>query len=268
MSLFLWIVIGASSLVLLMLVIVLIAEIGNNLRITKVRKEAAVTKKRRKEERAKPSPRPEARKPEPQRMEAAPLVVELPEEQEVPVPPLTEEIPSIVEETMPSAPDELAVEIPEPETFELLEAEEIIEEPGIGEALPEAVAPGEWEAEHPVEAEFVPTPYPEFSNARAVEQLGLSQEEADLFMPELVAQIEEELPNLEAAIAANDVVQVERVSHMLKGSSTNLGSGGVSDVLVAFNTYCKTGSDFEVIQNHMQNLRFYLGRLKAQFGIQ
>lgn len=113
---------------------------------------------------------------------------------------------------------------------------------------------------------FEPTPYPEFDNARAVEQLGLSQEEADMFISELVTQIEEEIPNLEAAIGTHDVDKVERISHMLKGSATSLGEGGVADALVAFNTYCKTGDDPEVIRHHMNNLTFYFERLKEKFA--
>jgi len=264
MSLFFWILIGTSSLVLLLLLTILIAEIGNNLRVRKLRKESVESKQRRKEERKKPSPRRETPK-RGVRTEAATGIAVPPETQEIPAP-AAQEVPSVAEEVLPSEPAESSAELQELEPFEFPETEAVAEEAEIGEVLREALPPGE-EAELPAETAFEPTPYPEFSNARAVEELGLSQEEADLFMSELVAQIEEELPNLDAAVAANDVERVERVSHMLKGSSTNLGTGGVADVLVAFNTYCKTGRNIEVIQSHMQDLRFYLGQLKAQFGL-
>ena len=179
-----------------------------------------------------------------------------------------------------AAAAEPAAEIPEAPAAEA--EEEILETPveaaaveieeisvEIKEVPPEIEeAPAEIEAAA-VEAEeapaFEPTPYPEFDNARAVEQLGLSQEEADMFIFELVTQIEEEIPNLDAAIAANDVDRLEKVSHMLKGSATSLGEGGVADVLVAFNTYCKDGNDPQVIKDHMENLRYYFGKLKEKF---
>ncbi|HHH72514.1 MAG TPA: hypothetical protein ENL04_01645 [Sulfuricurvum sp.] len=108
--------------------------------------------------------------------------------------------------------------------------------------------------------------YPEFSNNRAMQQLGLSQEEADLFVAELVKQIEEEMPNLDSALQANDVSQLEEVTHMLKGSAVNLGEGGIADVLSEFNAYCKEGSDPDVLMRHMNDLRYYFDKLKAEFA--
>ncbi len=110
------------------------------------------------------------------------------------------------------------------------------------------------------------TVYPKFSNHRAMEQLGLSQEEADLFVAELVKQIEEEMPNLDSAIQANDVAQLEEVTHMLKGSAVNLGEGGIADVLSEFNAYCKAGSDSDILMRHMNDLRYYFDKLKAEFS--
>lgn len=108
--------------------------------------------------------------------------------------------------------------------------------------------------------------FPEFSNERAMEQLGLSRDEADLFVAELIKQIEDEIPNLEAALQSNDMTLLEESTHLLKGSAVNLGEGGVADVLVEFNTYCKAGSDPDVLHDHMENLRYYLGELKEKFG--
>ncbi len=113
---------------------------------------------------------------------------------------------------------------------------------------------------------FEPKPYPEYDNTRAMEQLGLSQEEADMFISELVVQIEEELPNLDAAYEQNDLERLEKVSHMLKGSATSLGEGGVADILVELNTYCKSGKDRGVIGEHLKNLHYYFGKLKEKFG--
>lgn len=121
------------------------------------------------------------------------------------------------------------------------------------------------EPEAPVTS-FEPKPYPEYDNTRAMEQLGLSQEEADMFISELVVQIEEELPNLDAAYEQNDLERLEKVSHMLKGSATSLGQGGVADILVELNTYCKSGKDRGVIGDHLKNLHYYFGKLKEKFG--
>ena len=109
--------------------------------------------------------------------------------------------------------------------------------------------------------------YPPFDNARAVEELGLSPEEADLFVGELAAQIASELPGLETAVAAGDAGRAEEISHLLKGSVTNLGTGGVADLLVAFNTYCKTGNDAARLEGYLSDLRRELGRLREQYGL-
>ncbi|RLA69957.1 MAG: hypothetical protein DRG24_07655 [Epsilonproteobacteria bacterium] len=108
--------------------------------------------------------------------------------------------------------------------------------------------------------------YSKYNNARAVEQLGLSQEEADMFISELIEQIDSEIPSLEAAINSEDYEKIESISHMIKGSATSLGSGGVADVLVDFNTYSKEGKDIQVLQSHLANLKHHLVDLKAQFG--
>lgn len=56
-------------------------------------------------------------------------------------------------------------------------------------------------------------------------EFGLSQEEADGFTGELIAQIEAEIADLETAVAARDSEQLEEVLHKLKGSTSNLGEG-------------------------------------------
>ncbi len=108
--------------------------------------------------------------------------------------------------------------------------------------------------------------YNPFSNARAVEFLGLSQEEADMFIGELIAQLDTELPHLEKAVQQKDYEKIETISHSLKGSATSLGTGGVSDVLIDFNTYIKTGNDNQIIEAHLDNLKHYLIDLKRVYG--
>jgi len=111
-----------------------------------------------------------------------------------------------------------------------------------------------------------PRTYEPFSNTRAVELLGLSQEEADMFIGELIAQLDTELPHLEEAVQQKNHEKIETISHSLKGSATSLGTGGVSDVLIDFNTYVKTGNDNQIIEAHLDNLKHYLIDLKRVYG--
>jgi HPt (histidine-containing phosphotransfer) domain-containing protein len=108
--------------------------------------------------------------------------------------------------------------------------------------------------------------YDKFNNARAIEQLGLSQDEADMFIKELIQQIDDELPKLEAAIENEDFDQIDDISHMIKGSSSSLGSGGVADVLSEMNEYSKKGRDIEIIRDYFYNLKHYFNELKTQFA--
>lgn len=96
-------------------------------------------------------------------------------------------------------------------------------------------------------------------------EFGLPKQEADLFIVDLIEQVEAEMPGLEAAVAAHDSKKIEDVSHMIKGSATNLGTGGIADVLIDFNTYMKNADDASVIAKHMRNLQYALSELKLQF---
>lgn len=107
--------------------------------------------------------------------------------------------------------------------------------------------------------------FPPFDNSRLL-SMGLSKEEADAFVVELIEQIESTLPQIDEAAAKEEFEKIERLSHSLKGSATNLGTGGVADILVAFNTYTKTGEDSEIIAAHIQNLKNYHKELKTQFS--
>jgi len=107
--------------------------------------------------------------------------------------------------------------------------------------------------------------YAPFDHSRTMEEFGLSKEDADDFIVELILQIEAEMPALETAVEMKDNKRIEDISHMIKGSATNLGTGGAADVLVDFNTYMKTGSDPAVIATHMRHLQRALGELKEQF---
>ena len=107
--------------------------------------------------------------------------------------------------------------------------------------------------------------YSDFNNSRLLD-MGLSQEDADTFVLELIGQIDDHIPQLEAAIEAGDYEQVEHLTHSVKGSASNLGTGGVSDVMTDFNAYCKGGTDKEVLLAHLNNLKAYQEKLKSQFS--
>ncbi|WP_309498511.1 hypothetical protein [Sulfurovum sp.] len=106
--------------------------------------------------------------------------------------------------------------------------------------------------------------YPNFTHIRLVE-MGLSDEEAKEFVAELIPQIETQFPLIEKAILELDFHQMERLTHGIKGSATNLGTGGVSDLLVEYNTYLKTGTDIDIAKAYLNHLVHYHNELKAQY---
>jgi len=107
--------------------------------------------------------------------------------------------------------------------------------------------------------------YPDFNHNRLIE-MGLSEDEAKAFVVELIPQIEEQIPLLEKAVKAEDYVAIERLTHSLKGSATNIGSGGVSDLLIEYNTYLKTGDNYAIVQAYLKHLIDYTQALKLQYN--
>jgi len=107
--------------------------------------------------------------------------------------------------------------------------------------------------------------YPQFTHVRLVE-MGLSDEEAKEFVAELIQQLEVEIPLIEVAIQDEDFHKTERLTHGIKGSATNLGTGGVSDLLIDFNTYLKTGTDIDIVKAYLEHLIRYTNDLKAQYA--
>ena len=95
--------------------------------------------------------------------------------------------------------------------------------------------------------------------------MGLSDEEAKDFVKELISQIEELLPAIEKATEEKDFHQMERLTHSIKGSSTNIGTGGIAELLVDYNTYLKTGDDIVLSKAYFEELKVQLDRLKAQY---
>jgi len=109
------------------------------------------------------------------------------------------------------------------------------------------------------------TKYPQFTHARLVD-MGFSDDEAEEFVTELIPQIETQIPLIHEAIKSSDFYQVERLTHHIKGSATNIGTGGVSDLLVEYNTYLKRGTDITIVKSYFQDLIQYTKELKLQYA--
>ncbi len=106
--------------------------------------------------------------------------------------------------------------------------------------------------------------YPAFDHARLVE-MGLSEDEAKDFAKDLIAQIEEQLPLIEKALQDADFEQVERLTHSIKGSATNIGTGGVADLLNEYNTYLKAENDPAQAKAYYEALKIQLEKLKVKY---
>ncbi|UPT76767.1 Hpt domain-containing protein [Sulfurovum sp. XGS-02] len=160
--------------------------------------------------------------------------------------------------TAPSKEQKKATPKPEPKPEK--EAEPTTEpEPEI------ALEPEEPQTESIIETKQLPEAnYPPFTHVRLVE-MGLSDEEAKEFVAELIPQIETEIPLIEAAIEEGDFHKIEKLTHGIKGSATNLGTGGVSDLLTDYNTYVKTGTDVDITNAYLEHLKHYTNELKAQY---
>ena len=106
--------------------------------------------------------------------------------------------------------------------------------------------------------------YPPFTHVRLVE-MGLSDEESKEFVAELIPQIETQIPLIKEAMKNSDFHQMEQLTHNIKGSATNLGTGGISDLLVECNTYLKTGTDSDIAKVYFDNPIYYTEELKKQY---
>jgi hypothetical protein len=107
--------------------------------------------------------------------------------------------------------------------------------------------------------------YPEFDHARLLE-MGLSDDEAKEFVAELIPQLTAQIPLIEEAFEKEDFHSIERLTHSIKGSSTTVGKGGVSALLVDFNTYIKHGTDLPTIQAYITHLKTYTKALEKQYS--
>ncbi len=109
--------------------------------------------------------------------------------------------------------------------------------------------------------------YPKYNNARAVNEMGLTQAEADSFVHDLAHVIETELPRIEEAILGSDYKTVEEIVHTITGSASTLGTGGVSSAFISFYTAVQHRDKFQQLYVHLQNIKFYLAELKEDFGV-
>ncbi len=106
--------------------------------------------------------------------------------------------------------------------------------------------------------------YPPFTHARLVD-MGFSDKEARAFVAELIPQLETQIPLIKNAIDTSDFYQAEKLTHHIKGSATNIGTGGISDLLVEYNRYLKSGTDITIINAYFKDLIRYTDELKLQY---
>ena len=106
--------------------------------------------------------------------------------------------------------------------------------------------------------------YPKFDHSRLMD-MGLSPDEAKEFVAELIPQIGIQIPLIKEAMANSDFHTIERLTHSIKGSSTTVGTGGISDLLTDFNTYIKIGKEPAIIEAYIEHLNHYYEELKEQY---
>lgn len=115
------------------------------------------------------------------------------------------------------------------------------------------------------EPESTGSPYKEYGKmdtTRAKEEFDMDDEEIAMFMDELKAQIEEEIPAIEKQINENDLVNLKSSIHKIKGSAVNLGEGGIASLLFDFNHYLSEGKDNkDEIKKMFEDILYYKERM-------
>jgi HPt (histidine-containing phosphotransfer) domain-containing protein len=114
--------------------------------------------------------------------------------------------------------------------------------------------------------EILQKDYGVFSHQRLVEGMGLSPEEADEFVVELIHQLETAINDLDRAIEEKNFTEVEHITHGLKGAALNIGEGGVAQLLTEYNTYMKEGTDLPVIEAYQTHLKRTVSDLKVEYS--
>ncbi|MFK5976578.1 MAG: hypothetical protein QM493_08730 [Sulfurovum sp.] len=108
--------------------------------------------------------------------------------------------------------------------------------------------------------------YPKYDHSRMITDLGLTEDDAIEFIADLIGQMESTIPQIDSSINSKDYETMESLTHAIKGSATNLGTGGVADVLIDFNTYLKMGKDIDIINSYFGHLKKYSIQLKEQYA--
>ncbi|BDY13859.1 Hpt domain-containing protein [Hydrogenimonas cancrithermarum] len=108
--------------------------------------------------------------------------------------------------------------------------------------------------------------YGSFSHARLVEGMGLSPEEADEFVIELIHQLEDAVNQIEESMKENAFEEIEHITHGVKGAALNIGNGGVAELLVDFNTYMKSGRDPQIVRAYLNRLKQAISDLKVEYS--
>ena len=106
--------------------------------------------------------------------------------------------------------------------------------------------------------------YVPFDHARLV-KMGFAEKEAKEFVLELIPQIASQMPPLKEAIEKKDLTIIDNITHDIKGSSGNIGSGGIADLMNDFNNYIKRDDDTEVLQAYYKHVEHYYKELKQQY---
>ncbi len=114
--------------------------------------------------------------------------------------------------------------------------------------------------------EILAKDYGSFSHQRLVEGMGLSPEEADEFVVELIGQLEAAIGQLDELIEKGDYTEVEHVTHGLKGAALNIGEGGVAQLLIDYNTYMKHGTEKPVVEAFQTRLKQTVSDLKVEYS--
>lgn len=248
-----WLIFAVLVFFIIFLIVILFAsQSSTNRNLENLKSEVEEKKKRKKPTATKAKKKVKKEKPKAKSVKP-PVAAAEPKAPAVEISPVIEPEPVVVE------PEPTPVEVtPEPPVVEpeVPEVEETVVEV---EEVPEVTAPEEPAADESYD-------YPPFDHSRTMEEFGLDEDEAGEFIQELIKQVDDVLPDLEAAIASQDEKQMEELSHMIKGSATNLGTGGIADVLIDFNTYLKKAHDPAIVAQHMKNLHRALKDLKEQFS--
>ena len=108
--------------------------------------------------------------------------------------------------------------------------------------------------------------YPPFSHERLI-KMGFPLSEANEYVQELITQIEGQMDHLEHAINAKDFKTIEQITHDIKGSSSTIGSGGISDLIQDFNHSVQTQHNIDISKAYFRHMQHYYKDLKKQYAV-